>query len=125
MSPLLSAEMETEGFLDAVDFLGQENLSLNSLHTPKTQLIRRQTTVNTVNPILIKRPFNFEFIEEEDSPSKIHKPIKTLQNSFRRSIQLDNIQQAILKAMKPLITEIQQLKTEILSLKKENLDFSS
>ena len=34
-------DTETEGFLDALDFLQPETNLTNSLYTPKTQLIRR------------------------------------------------------------------------------------
>jgi hypothetical protein len=73
--------METEGFLDALDFLSQESSSLISQYTPKTQLIKRQTSVNTIKPIFTKRPIDFKYIETE-CPSKIQKPTKLLRNSF-------------------------------------------
>jgi hypothetical protein len=75
MSPLISAELETEGFLDALDFLHLESSSISNFQTPKARLIRRETSVKTVKPVLAKRAFDFKF-KEEDSPLKILKIIK-------------------------------------------------
>jgi hypothetical protein len=43
----------------------------------------------------------------------------------RGAIQIANIQKAIQEALNPLIVEIQHLKSESMSLKKENFEFSS
>jgi hypothetical protein len=77
MSPLLSTAMDLEDFSC---FLTPNPIQ-ESLSTSKTQRIRRETTVKTVNPVLTKRVFDFEFEETEKSPLKILKPIKTTQNN--------------------------------------------
>jgi hypothetical protein len=67
--------METEGFLDALDFLNPESSSISNFQTPKARFIRRETSVKTDKPVLAKRSFDFKF-EEEDLPLKILKTIK-------------------------------------------------
>jgi hypothetical protein len=67
MSLLISAEMETEDFLDALDFLNLESSFISNFQTPKARLIRRETSVKTVRPVLVKRSFDFKF-KKEDSP---------------------------------------------------------
>lgn len=45
-------------------------------------------------------------------------------DSPKNAIQIADIQKAIQEALNPLIVEVQQLKIEIISLKKENSQFS-
>jgi hypothetical protein len=77
MSPLLSTAIELEDFSC---FLTPNPIQ-KSLLTPKTQRIRREITVKTVNPVLSKRAFDFKFKEAEESPLKILKPTKITQNN--------------------------------------------
>jgi hypothetical protein len=129
-------EMEIEGFLDTIEVLSPTQTNQIAISTPKTQLIERPTSVKTVKPVLAKRAFDFEFGEVEESPLKLRKPTKKCpnvnkgfftagQNSPQKAIEIADVQQAISEGLKPLILEIQQLKIEILSLKKENSEFSS
>jgi hypothetical protein len=67
--------MEIEGFLDPLDFLNLESSSISNFQTPKARFIRRETSVKTIKPVLVKISFNFEF-KEKNSPLKILKTIK-------------------------------------------------
>jgi hypothetical protein len=86
MSPLLSTAMDLEDFSC---FLTPNPIQ-KSLSTLKTQRIRRETTVKTVNSILTKRAFDFEFKETEESSLKILKPTKTTQNNTFKAGQNSN-----------------------------------
>jgi hypothetical protein len=139
--PPFSAEMEIEiGDLIATkDWLFSENTQKSSSNTPKTQRTQRvqqSTSPITVKLVLTKRLFKFEFSKVEDSPLKIRKPNKKSLNTQNgvfsaglasppKAIQIADIQKAIQEALNPLIAEIQHLKIEIISLKKENSEFSS
>jgi hypothetical protein len=138
--PPFSAEMKVEiGDLIAIKgWLFSKNTQKSSLNTPKTQRtyrVQRPTSATTVKSVLTKRLFKFEFSEIENSPLKIRKPNKKSLNTQNgvflaglasppKAIQIADIQKAIQEALNPLIAEIQHLKIEIISLKKENLKFS-
>ena len=133
---LAETELQAESFLAGIDWLSPEKLTQKATKTPIIQRIQRPTSARTVKPILAKRAFEFEFSEVEDSPLKLRKSTKkssNLQksvfsaglNSPHGAIQIGDIQKAIQEALTPLIVEVQQLKIEISSLKKENSEFSS
>ena len=136
--PPFSAEigLEAESFLAKMNWLNAEKAIEKSQITPKTHLIQRSTNAEPIKLAPMKRAFDFEFSEVEDSPLKLRKSTKKDSNSSKRvfsaglnspinAIRIEDIQKTIQEALTPLIVEIQQLKIEISSLKKENSEFSS
>ena len=134
--PPFSTEMEPEVSLSAeIDWFISKNAS-KTPKTPRIQRIQRSTSITTVKPVSKKRPFEFEFSEVEDSPLKLRKSTKKDSNTRNgvfsagpanptNAIQIADIQKAIQEALNPLIVEIQHLKSEIISLKRENSEFST
>jgi hypothetical protein len=72
--PRFSTEIEfnTDDFLDAIDFQCPRSSAKKLISTPKTQLIQRQISANTIKPILAKRGFDIEFCDI-NSPLKVQK----------------------------------------------------
>ncbi len=129
--------METSSFLSSWVFS-----PFTEKKTPKTPqkrtipAIRREISTKSTNFVPQKRTFDFEFEEIENTPSKIRKQTKRVPKitngvfkagkNDQKVISLIDVQQSISEAIRPLILEIQSLKSEILSLKNERnpLEFS-
>jgi hypothetical protein len=92
-------KFNADDFLNVMDFqclkLGAKKL----ISTPKTQLIQRPISVDIIKSILAKRGFDIELCDT-DSPLKLSKKTK-------KTLEIEDIQQAITEALKPLVVEIQ------------------
>ena len=123
--------MDVDSFLSPINFSLSKSNEKSTLKTPKRAIrtIQRDTNTELINSVPQKRTFDLEFKEFEDSPSKIQKQTKRqlipknnvfkAGNNDQKISEKINVQQIISEAIKPLILEIQALKSEILSLKNE------
>jgi hypothetical protein len=98
--PRFSTEIEfnADDFLDVIDFQYLRSSAKKLISTPKTQLIQRQISANTIKPIIAKRGFNIEFYDT-NSPLKVQKGMNkdALQRNLfttklKKTLEIEDIQ---------------------------------
>jgi hypothetical protein len=76
--------LEAENFLTKMNWLNLEKATEKSQTIPKTHRIQRSTNAKPTRLAPMKRTFEFEFSEAENSPLKLRKPTKKDSNPQKR-----------------------------------------